>query len=233
MTRKIAIIQSNYIPWKGYFNIIKCVDEFVFLDDVQYTRRDWRNRNLIKGDNGLKWLTIPVDVKGKFFIRIKDVKTAGSEWRVNHWNQIYQAYKNAQFFDFFAPLLKELYLDDSETNLSMINFRFIELINKILNINTPIRWSMEFGSAEEKSERLLEICKSLKAAEYLSGSAAKSYLDIELFERNNIKVTWIDYSGFRPYQQLHEPFEHGVSIIDLIFNEGPRSHLFLKDKIWA
>lgn len=231
--RKVAIIQSNYIPWKGYFNIIKCVDEFVLLDDVQYTRRDWRNRNLIKTENGLKWLTIPVDVKGKYLISIKDVQTAGHDWRQDHWNQIAQAYGRAPYFSFFAPLLKELYLNEQETSLSTINFRFIKTINTILGIETPIRWSMEFDPPEGKTERLVHICKSLGAEAYVSGSAAKDYLDESLFEKNKVQVVWADYSDFPQYNQAHGPFVHGVSVIDLIFQEGPNSHLYLKDKIWA
>lgn len=233
MNKRVAIIQSNYIPWKGYFNIIKCVDEFVLLDDVQYTRRDWRNRNLIKTQSGLKWLTIPVDVKGQYLTHIKDVRTAGSQWRKDHWTQIVEAYKKAPYFSFFGPLLKDLYLNENETSLSLINFSFIKLINKTLNILTPIRWSMEFDSPQEKTERLVHICKSVGANEYISGTAAKDYLEEGLFKQNNIKVSWTDYSTYPEYKQIHPPFEHGVSIIDLLFNEGPDAHHFLKDKIWG
>lgn len=231
--RKVAIIQSNYIPWKGYFNIIKDVDEFVLLDDVQYTRRDWRNRNLIKSENGLKWLTIPVDVKGKYYITIKDVQTAGQEWRRDHWNQIVQAYKHAPYFSFFRARLEQLYLAEEETNLSKINLGFIQAINDVLKIRTPVRWSMEFDSPEGKTERLVHICKSLNAQIYVSGTAAKDYLDESLFARNDIKILWTDYSNFPLYKQGHEPFVHEVSAIDLIFQQGPDSHLYLKDKIWA
>jgi hypothetical protein len=231
--KKIAIIQSNYIPWKGYFNIIKCVNEFVLLDDVQYTRRDWRNRNLIKTKHGLKWLTIPVDVKGQYFIETRNVQTAGSKWRQEHWEQIYQAYKDAPHFSFFSRPLQELYLNEDESNLSTINFRFIRLINEFLNIHTPLRWSMEFESPEGKTERLVHICKCLNADEYISGAAAKAYLDADLFIKNNIEVVWADYSDFPEYQQLHETFEHNVSAIDLIFNQGPDASFYLKDRIWT
>lgn len=231
-TKRIAIIQSNYIPWRGYFNIIKCVDEFVLLDDVQYTRRDWRNRNLIKTVYGLKWLTIPVDVKGRYSMDIRDVRSTGSDWRQDHWNQIYDAYKNAPYFTFFSPSLRELYLGESETNLSTINFRFIRLINEVLNIRTPIRWSMEFDAPDDRTGRLVHICQRLRAREYVSGPAAKSYLDVAQFENNDIKVRWVDYSNFPIYKQVCEPFEPGVSVIDLIFNEGPHSYLYLKEKIW-
>lgn len=234
MGKKIAIIQSNYIPWKGYFNIIKCVDEFVLLDDVQYTRRDWRNRNRIKTQSGLRWLSIPVEVKGQYLINIKDVRTAGTDWRLNHWRQIEEAYKKAPYFEWLAPGLKDLYVNDTEQRLSAINHKFIRLINSLLNIDTPIRWSMEFDApAADKSERLVNICKVLQADEYISGVAAKDYLQESLFHRNDIQVRWTDYSNFPEYKQLYDSFEHSVSVIDLLFNEGPASSDFLKEKIWT
>jgi hypothetical protein len=232
MHKKIAIVQSNYIPWKGYFNIIKCVDEFVLLDDVQYTRRDWRNRNIIKTESGLKWLSIPVEVKGQYLIDIKDVKTAGTGWRSEHWNQIMQAYKKAPYYSWLRPVLEDLYSDETETNLSQINYNFIQRINMLLNIETPVRWSMEFDAPKGKTDRLLHICKVLGASEYISGVAAKDYLVESLFTENNIAVKWADYSNYPVYRQLHGPFEHSVSIIDLLFNEGPDAHRFLKDKLW-
>jgi hypothetical protein len=232
VSKRVAIIQSNYIPWKGYFNIIKCSDEFVILDDVQYTRRDWRNRNLIKTRAGLKWLSIPVDVKGQYNIKIQDVYTAGLEWRKDHWNQIYEAYRKSEYFHMFAKHFEELYLGSEEQNLSLINLKFITLINSLLGIQTPVRWSAEFNTPDEKSERLVHICMSLGADEYISGQAAKAYLDVDLFSQNGIRMLWADYSGYPVYRQLFPPFEHGVSIIDLLFNEGPHIHQFLKQKIW-
>jgi hypothetical protein len=231
--KRVAIIQSNYIPWKGYFNIIRNVDAFVLLDDVQYTRRDWRNRNLIKTKTGLKWLSIPVDVKGKFLTAIKDVETAGTAWRVDHWRQITEAYSKCRYFAALRHHFENLYLNDHETNLSTINFKFIALINSLLEMRTPVHQSMQFNAPQEKSERLLHICKALGADEYVSGEAASGYLNVALFNENNIQVRWTDYSGYPEYQQLYPPFEHGVSIIDLLFNEGTQVHHLLKDQLWA
>ncbi len=233
MGKRVAIIQSNYIPWKGYFNIIKCVDEFVFLDDVQFTRRDWRNRNLIKTEKGLKWLSIPVDVKGQYFIKIKDVQTAGSQWRKDHWNQIVAAYRKAAYFSTLAPLFQEMYLKEEEKSLSLINYGFIKLVNSILKINTPLRFSTDFDSPSGKTEGLVQICKTLGADSYLSGIAAKDYLDENLFHQEKIKVSWTDYSNYPEYDQLYPPFNHRVSILDLLFNEGPGANQLLKDKIWV
>jgi len=230
--KRVAIVQSNYIPWKGYFNIIKDVDEFVFLDDVQYTRRDWRNRNLIKTKHGLKWLTIPVEVKGNFQIKIKDVYTAGTDWRLQHWNQIKEAYQHSSHFKTIAPFFKELYMGSEETNLTKINISFIRLINSLLAVRTQLTESNAFETPEERTERLVYICQSLHATEYISGSAAKDYLNVKMFEEKGIRVVWADYSQFREYTQQHLPFEHGVSVIDLLFNEGQNASFFLKEKIW-
>jgi hypothetical protein len=160
------------------------------------------------------------------------VRVADSSWRIEHWRQISEAYKKAPYFSVYGPVLKDMYLNEAETNLSSINFNFIKAINSILKIDTPIRWSMEFSSPAGKTERLVDICKKLEADEYLSGTAAKDYLDETLFAREKISVRWTDYSDFPVYQQLNPPFEHGVSVVDLVLNEGPNAYQYLKDKIW-
>jgi WbqC-like protein family len=228
MPKSVAIIQSNYIPWKGYFDMIGMVDEFVLLDDVQYTRRDWRNRNQIKTANGLQWLTIPVDVKGRFECKINEVMVADPTWARDHWNKISQAYSKASFFVDYRSQMEECYLGYSELYLSKINYRFLVLINSILGIKTPIRWSEEFSMSAEKSQRLLDICKQIGASAYLSGPAAKDYLKADLFRKEGIEVKWMEYSGYEEYKQLHGSFEHSVSVLDLIFNEGPNGKQFLK-----
>jgi hypothetical protein len=173
-------------------------------------------------------VTIPVDVKGKYLINIKDVYTTDNSWRIDHWNQLTQAYKKAPHFDVYEARFKELYLKDDERNLSQINFKFISHVNDLLNIVTPIRWGMEFETPIEKSERLLSICKQLNATTYISGAAAKDYLNVSLFERNDITVEWADYSNYPEYAQLHPPFTHEVSVLDLLFHEGQNAKQFLK-----
>jgi hypothetical protein len=114
MPRKAAIVQSSYIPWKGYFDLIRQVDEFILYDDVQYTRRDWRNRNLIKTPHGLSWLTIPVDVKGKYFQSIRETRIADPGWAERHWKTIVHNYSRAPHFDHHRQKLEELYLGCAE-----------------------------------------------------------------------------------------------------------------------
>jgi len=231
MSKKVAILQSNYIPWKGYFDLIDTVDEFVLYDDMQYTRRDWRNRNKIKTPNGLKWLTIPVDVKGKYFQAIKDTKVSDKSWAKKHWSSLQHNYAKAKYFKEYQGKFESLYLDLKESSLSQINYQFIMVINDILDIKTNIRWSSEFNLVEGKTERLLGICNDCGATEYISGPAAKGYLDESLFEKNGIQVTWFNYVGYPEYSQLYPPFEHAVSVLDLIFNEGSNAKDFLRKQV--
>lgn len=225
---KVAILQSNYIPWKGYFDMINMVDKFVLYDTEQYTRRDWRNRNLIKTKQGLLWLSIPVEVKGKFFQSINETKVSENNWGEKHWKTIYNNYAKAPFFKQYAPLFEPLFIENNHEYLSLINYSFIKVICSIIGCETEILWSSDFNIIGEKSEKLLSICKQLNATEYISGPAAQCYLDTNLFTENNIKVTWMDYSGYSEYNQFHPPFEHGVTILDLIFNEGPNAKKYLK-----
>jgi hypothetical protein len=226
--KKIAILQSNYIPWKGYFDIINMVDEFVLYDDMQYTKRDWRNRNKIQTINGLKWLSIPVEVKGKYHQKISETKVSDKEWGKKHWATIKQNYSKAPYFEEYKDIFEALYLNNTEEHLSQINYKFIIAINKILGINTKIRYSSEFNLVDGQTEKLLGICKECNASTYLSGNSAKSYFDEELAINENIKVEWMEYSGYKEYNQLYRPFEHGVTILDLIFNEGNNASKFMK-----
>ena len=229
MSKKIAILQSNYIPWKGYFDLISSVDEFILYDDMQYTRRDWRNRNKIKTINGPQWLTIPVDVKGKYHQSIKDTQIIDNTWAKKHWNTIKQNYSKSKYFNVYELLFEDFFKNCREESLSLINYKFIRMINEILGIKTKISWSSDFILVDGKSERLLGLCKDCHATEYISGPAAKNYLDESLFEQHSIKVTWMDYSDYPEYDQRFAPFEHGVTILDLIFNEGHNAYKFMKN----
>ncbi|MEA2019747.1 MAG: WbqC family protein, partial [Campylobacterota bacterium] len=177
--KKIAILQSNYIPWKGYFDLINMIDEFILYDDMQYTKRDWRNRNKIQTPQGLKWLSIPVEVKGKYFQKISDTKVSDKDWGKKHWTTIKQNYSKAPYFKEYKDIFEELYLNSDEEYLSQINYKFIVAICKILGITTKIRWSSEFELIDGQTEKLLGICKDCNADVYLSGAAAKDYFDME------------------------------------------------------
>ncbi|WP_428397798.1 WbqC family protein [Marinobacter salarius] len=225
---KVAILQSNYIPWKGYFDLINFVDHFVFYDSAQYTKNDWRNRNIIKTSQGLKWLTIPVRAKGKSSQSIEEATVTDQKWRKKHWSAITQAYSKAPFFSKYKEIFEYKFLEDKTDNLSKINFNFILLVNEILGITTKLHFSSDFVLEEGKSEKLAGICRDLNADVYLSGPSAQGYLDVSMFEKSGISVDWMDYSGYPKYRQLHGHFEHGVTILDLLFNEGENSLRYMK-----
>tara|TARA_Y100001970_G_scaffold291234_1_gene427621 strand:+ start:740 stop:1435 length:696 start_codon:yes stop_codon:yes gene_type:complete len=228
--KKIAISQSNYIPWKGYFDLINSVDEFVLFDDMQYTKRDWRNRNTIKNSNGIQWLTIPVQNTGyrKNKQKINETIIVDSSWRKKHWNAILHNYSKAKYFSLYESIFKRLYLNSDEIYLSKINYNFITTINEILNIKTNIYWSNKFKLLNGKTEKLIGICKQLNSNIYVTGPAAKNYINRELFINNGIELKWMDYNNYNNYNQLYPPFIHSVSILDLLFSEGPNSKLFMK-----
>ena len=227
MPKSVGIIQSNYIPWKGYFDFVDSVDEFVILDDVQYTRRDWRNRNILKSPSGPKWLSIPVNTRGKYEASIEEIEVANHSWPEQHWAKICSYYAKAPAFEPHAEWLKSLY--DQAVHLrklSEINYLFLSEIASFLQIETPMHWSSSWPSNSTKSERLLELCMHLQADRYISGPAAKAYLDETLFAQNGITVSYFDYSGYVEYPQLWSHFDHHVTILDVILNTGQEAGRF-------
>ena len=226
--KKILITQSNYIPWKGYFDAINLCDVFVVYDDMQYTKRDWRNRNQIKTAKEIKWLSIPVEVSGKYSQKINETRIAEKNWNKSHLDLLKQSYKNANCYKEVLGFVEEIYLTCNYEYLTEINLHFITNINRYLGIQTPLKLSSEFVLHEEKTQRLVNICEELNGTDYYSGPAAKDYMDESKFNEKNINVHYFDYSGYPEYEQLHGVFVHGVSILDLIFNMGSESNKFMK-----
>lgn len=225
---KIAIIQSNYIPWKGYFDIIASVDEFVIYDDMQYTRRDWRNRNQIKTSNGVQWLTVPVKVKGKYFQKIHETEIDQDEWRTAHWKAICQNYKRAHHFEEIHALLEPIYTGKPFAYLSDLNRALIERVCGYLGIMTKISSSRDYTLAEERTDRLCSICIQAGASEYVTGPSARDYMDEGIFTAQGVSVTWFEYGDYPEHPQLWGEFTHHVSVIDLLFNCGPNASRFMK-----
>ena len=226
--KKVAIVQSNYIPWKGYFDLIASVDEFILYDDMQYTRRDWRNRNQIKTPQGIQWLTVPVQVRGKYDQKIRDTLIDGSDWAGSHWKTLEQNYRRAPCYDDVAVWLKPLYLTNSYDHISQLNRRLIEEVCHYLGIKTIISNSCDYKLINGKSERLADLCKQAGGTEYISGPSAKDYVEEGIFSDMNIKLTWFDYTGYSEYPQLWGEFSHRVTILDLLFNCGEDSSHFMK-----
>lgn len=224
--KKIAIIQSNYIPWKGYFDIIGAVDEFIFYDDVQFTKNDWRNRNLIKTQAGVKWISVPVGQS--INRRIRDVVIEKHDWQIKHWKTLETNYSKASFFKEISDWLKPIYLDKKHHYLSKLNRELIESINRFLSINTKLKNSWDYEFSGGRSENIISMCKKAGASIYLTGSSARSYLNEKLFTFEGIKVEWMDYSGYPEYKQLWGKFSHNVSILDLLFNCGKSAVYYMK-----
>jgi len=225
MKNKIIITQSNYIPWKGYFTTMKKATHIILYDDAQYTRRDWRNRNKIITNQGPSWLSIPIDVKGKFHQKVNEAKIKNQTWSQDHWNKIYNSYSKAPFFHDYGDYFKNIYLDELGRleYLTDINKLMLQKCNDLLDIQINILDSRDFVIRGGKTEKLINICKDLDADEYFTGPAAKNYMDESIFVENNIKLTYYDLDGFPEYQQLWGDFDHHVSILDMFFNLGKKT----------
>jgi hypothetical protein len=227
--RKILILQSNYIPWRGYFDLIAAADEFVVYDDVQYTKNDWRNRNKIKTIRGSEWITIPV--YHSLQEKINEVKVSDKKWNLKHWSTIQTNYGKAPFFKHFKELFEASYRNRNEIYLSEINLFFIRTVVDLLDIKTRITFSGDYEVVGDKTERLVSICKKLNGTIYISGPSARNYLQESLFVTEGIQVTYFDYAGYPEYPQLYPPFEPALSILDLLFNCGPEAKNYLKHTI--
>lgn len=224
--KKVAVLQSNYIPWKGYFDIIHDVDEFIFYDEVQFTKNDWRNRNQISTPTGIQWLTIPTT--GSITQSIDEVTTAGSQWQRKHYNTLVTYYSKAPYFKNYKAFLEDFYLNHTWENLSELNrFLIISISKNFLGITTKFSDSRSYPSNGSGHWKLLSLLKSAGAEYYISGPAAKSYIHAEDYEKAGIELHWKDYSHYPEYPQLHKPFCHNVSILDLLFNTGSDATNFI------
>ncbi len=225
---RVAILQSNYIPWKGYFDLIGAVDTFVLYDDVQYTKNDWRNRNRIKTPQGPAWLTVPVgqDINR----RIRDVVLPDPRWQARHWKTLAANYRRAPFFDEVAETFAPHWLASRQTSLSELNRTLISAVARYLDIPTRIEdcSNHPVDAPAGPSARLVSMCREMGAATYVSGPAARSYLDVDAFAAAGVAVEWFAYPPYPAYPQLWGAFEHHVTILDLLFNCGSRAPRYMK-----
>jgi hypothetical protein len=220
---RICIIQSCYIPWKGFFDLIGRCDQYVIYDSAQYVKRHWHNRNRVKTANGVEWLTIPVVTKGRFEQPIDQVEIE-KPWADKHWRTLELAYKRARFFEQLAPTVKAWYeRADKQVRLTDVNAIFLHGIAGLLGLKTQIVSDTVYPAQGVKTERLLAICRAAGADRYLSGPSAKEYLDESMFASAGIATEWMSYNGYPEYPQLHGDFEHAVTALDLLFNTGPEA----------
>ena len=217
--KRVAVLQSNYIPWKGYFDIIHDVDEFIFYDEVQFTSRDWRSRNKIIINSETKWLSIPTG--SDRHRSILDVKMLEHKWQQKHYKSLKIAYSRTKFFCKYKNFLEYIYLEKEWNYLYELNRYLIEYISKkFLGIKTQFSDSRDYNTHGVKHEKLLSLVKSAKADLYVSGPAAKDYIISEDYIKAGIELVWKDYSGYPEYHQTSKEFTHFVSIWDLLFNVG-------------
>jgi len=208
--------------------MIAAVDEFILYDDMQFTRRDWRNRNQIKTPQGQQWLTVPVKVKGKYHQTIRETEIDGTHWAKAHWKALTQNYRSARHFEEVAALFEPFYLQRQYAYLSPLNGALIEAVCAYLGIATKISHSWDYTLIAGKTERLADLCTQARGTEYISGPAAKDYIEERVFTERCIRLSWFDYTGYAEYPQLWGDFIHGVSILDLLFNCGRDAPRYMK-----
>lgn len=224
---RISIIQSCYVPWRGFFDLIGRCDQYVMFDHVQFAKRHWHNRNCIKTASGLEWLTIPVISKGRYEQPIDEVEIE-KPWAEKHWRTLELAYRRAPFFETLAPTVRHWYERAAkETRLTEVNALFLREIATLLGLGTQFLRDTDLPIQGAKTERLLGIARAAGADRYLSGPSAKAYFDESLFTSAGIKVEWMSYEGYPEYPQLHGPFEPAVSVLDLLFNLGSEAPRYL------
>lgn len=228
---KCVILQPSYIPWRGYFHQIQKADTFIFYDDVQYETRGWRNRNLVKTPNGLRWLSIPVLNKGSIAnatpINEILIDRTQNNWREKHWKTLRQSYKKAPFFNRYEKLLTEFYCRDYNF-LADFTIDFTIALARELGIEkTVFHRSSNFPAQGEKTDRLLSLLKIVGATHYITGAAAKNYLEEEKFAHAGIALEYMVYD-YPEYEQLYPPFDARVSILDLLFMTGKEAPKYIR-----
>lgn len=238
---RVGIIQSSYIPWRGYFDMIERCDVFVFLDSVQFTRRDWRTRNAIKTPNGSSWLSIPVKQKGNFHASIDSVVISDPSWAATHLRSIQGAYRRAEAYDAVYPVLADAFAAIAHQNsLSTVNQHLTRALCEALEIKTPLLVDVDLIArasldTADSTQRLIDLAKAAGGTSYLSGPSAHSYLDERRFQDAGLKVEWMDYANsLIPYRQLWGDFVPAVSIIDPLLNLGfEATRATLRDRSYA
>ena len=229
MKKKIAILQSNYIPWIGYFDIINSVDDFVIYDSVQYTKNDWRNRNQIKTANGPIWLTIPIATSKSSTQSIREAKISDSNWTKKHWKSIELGMVRSPHFEKFRDDWFSWYQIASELDrLHDVNILFLNGICEQFGISTKLVFDSDISySGKTPSEKLVSICISLNADIYLTGPAGLNYLNKEVFTEKGIGIEVMQYQHYKSYNQLYGGYIQNVTALNLLANVGADSYSHL------
>ena len=222
---KVGTIQSNFLPWRGYFDFIREVDLFIIHDDIQYTKGDWRNRNKIKTPRGTEWITVPVNYRQTHQLIEETTIENSKPWARNMLSRIQNSYQKAPYFEPYFSELSSLLLEPAAT-ISDLNLRLIKWVCAHLEIKTPITFSRQYHPQGIKTERLIGILKQVRATIYLSGPTAQVYLEPDLFEQAGIRLEYKVYD-YPEYEQFYPPFQPAVSVIDLLFMMGKDSKTYI------
>lgn len=221
MAKKVAILQPNYIPWKGVFDLISRVDVFVFYDDVQYTVKDWRNRNRIKAPNGEVWLTVPVLTKGLRDQLICEARiNTSTNWQKKHYKALISSYQKAPFFKDYEYLLEDIYMKRQWTKIADLDIYLTKLLAEVLGIRVQWQNASDLRQSGSKDgEKVINICKLLGCDYFINGPSARAFMNEQLFREAGIVLEYMEYN-YPEYKQLHGPFTHQVTVLDVIFNCG-------------
>jgi hypothetical protein len=226
---RVGVIQSNYVPWRGYFDFIREVDVFVIHDDLQFTKGDWRNRNLLKTAQGTHWMTVPVHYRHTAQLICDTRVDYSRNWQRQHRNLIMANLGSAPYLPDVLSLIHDSFEARHET-ISGLNVALIKAVCRYLGIVTPIRHSSEFRLGGTKTTRLIELLTAMRATTYVSGPSARSYLDESTFREARIRLEYKRYD-YPEYPQLFGKFDGRVSILDLIANCGPSARRLLTQRV--
>jgi hypothetical protein len=217
----VAVHQPQYLPWVGYFDKMRRADVFCYLNDVQYKKNEWQNRNRIKTAQDWQWLTVPV--RYRFPEKINEVQINNTtNWCKKHLQALITNYSRAPYFKAYISIFEDIFSKEWEL-ISELNIHLIERLRETLQLQEKTTIiSSEFNLREEPTDRLIDICKSLGADTYLAGQGAAGYMNVARFEENGLKVITQDVKH-PVYPQLFKDFQSHLSIVDLLFNCGPES----------
>ena len=221
--------QPHYLPWLGYFDKIASADRFIVLDRVQFKKNDYQNRNRIKGPNGPLWLTVPVLTKGRNAQRLCDVEiNSRQRWQRKHWRSLEISYGKAPYWEELAGGLRSFY-EQEWTRLVDLNLALLRHLLQVLGIATPLLLESEMGSLGTSSQRLVHLCRQAGASCYLAGAGGRAYMDDGCFATAGLAVNYQQFQHPSHRQQyMKQGFVSNLCVLDLLFNEGPKSLALLR-----
>lgn len=223
----VSINQPAYLPWLGYFQRIAVSDAHIVLDQVQFEKNSFTNRNKVRTREGWCWLTVPVKTAGKFGdLPINALGIAREKpWASKHWETLRLNYSKAPFFHQHAAFFESIYARPWE-KLSDLTREITAYLLDAFGIGTKLYFGSQMMVSGKKDELVLNLCRELGATVYLSGPLGRNYLREELFREHKISVQYNDYHH-PTYSQVYPGFEPQMAAIDLLFNAGPASREIL------